>query len=900
MKKVVLLFAIFVVLSFHFASASFAYKNNTLETVYTQGGTISGLVNISFQNQSAHSNFSSNIGGNISLVNLISESGYILGDEFTCTTSNCSEGYDTQEQITNININGKSYLGFRISGKSISRVGIAGTPNSIKFNLQSDISPSCYNQLLVDITGRETRYLFNNKSTGVLCTSDKSFGCFDYNLENESYQNSAIGTSKYCENITVRAAAAYRIGAKVTRRAEEYGNNATLQMALLDFQGNTLKSCSLGNLSQGSAELECDVNYGSPVQKDLLVCIFASAQNSVYQIRREQVGKICGTNSNNLNNLTIMDTEVFIRPLQSDGINIAVTNDAFVGLYSGTVGSYMMDYLRSNYPSNSAGNVNCEGGCVIPIGLYGASQTISFSNVYLSYYNDGDVSTQSIYSLNKSTGKLNSNFIDLDLSKAGFKIPFGSKPSKFILYLNSEKIFEKTINVSAGFDFDINPKTVLVGQSTKITAGNSSDIKNTIWDFGDGQVINSDGNSVNHIFDTMGFVSVDVTAIKQDGTESSKSFEIETSGGNESAWLLLKEYEKRVGDLKSQINSYPSWISDEIKKKIDIDSLNSSIYAARTNLAGAADDDAIMAVLRNLLTLDIPAGITKKTLGSFPLSVGYNNIDPKYIESLSGADSNESSSGSVKEAITKWMNSNYAGVVDFETIDSYNGKGGSSTILTKYTVTLNQNPDSEFIGDKYFVIDYPLSSIKFMQDYDAKEKMSGSYIVIKDSQSVFEFVIDSFVKVQDLGMHISPEASELDFDDDITPPEPQRFGWGKFLFYLILLIFVILIIYILLQEWYKRRYESYLFKQKNDIYNIITFIFNSRNNRLTDNEIRKKLSESGWNGEQIGYAMKKIDGKRTGMFEIPIFRVFEKKKMQEEIARRQNPSSVNFIKGPRL
>ncbi len=89
-----------------------------------------------------------------------------------------------------------------------------------------------------------------------------------------------------------------------------------------------------------------------------------------------------------------------------------------------------------------------------------------------------------------------------------------------------------------------------------------------------------------------------------------------------------------------------------------------------------------------------------------------------------------------------------------------------------------------------------------------------------------------------------------------------------------------------MQEWYKKKYESYLFKNKNDFYNLIYFIRNARAQRIPDEELRKKLGKAGWGGEQITYAIKKFDGKKVGMWEIPLFRGSERRKIQEEMIRR--------------
>ena len=73
---------------------------------------------------------------------------------------------------------------------------------------------------------------------------------------------------------------------------------------------------------------------------------------------------------------------------------------------------------------------------------------------------------------------------------------------------------------------------------------------------------------------------------------------------------------------------------------------------------------------------------------------------------------------------------------------------------------------------------------------------------------------------------------------------------------------------------------------------------------MAEKDSISKLQKSGWKREQIDYAIKKLDGKRTGMYEIPIFSFFEKSKMNEELRKReqsttqfqQNNNSIKFIK----
>ena len=83
-----------------------------------------------------------------------------------------------------------------------------------------------------------------------------------------------------------------------------------------------------------------------------------------------------------------------------------------------------------------------------------------------------------------------------------------------------------------------------------------------------------------------------------------------------------------------------------------------------------------------------------------------------------------------------------------------------------------------------------------------------------------------------------------------------------------IIIFVILLgigVYFILKKWYKEKYENYLFKNKNNLYNIVTYVHGAKQHGKKDNEIVKDLRNAGWNNEQINYVMKKYSGKNTGM-----------------------------------
>ena len=109
-----------------------------------------------------------------------------------------------------------------------------------------------------------------------------------------------------------------------------------------------------------------------------------------------------------------------------------------------------------------------------------------------------------------------------------------------------------------------------------------------------------------------------------------------------------------------------------------------------------------------------------------------------------------------------------------------------------------------------------------------------------------------------------------------------------------------LVIYILLQEWYKKNYQHSLFPENNDLYNLITFIYNTRKSGLRDKDIKAKLIQQGWSNERVNFAFNKVDGKRIGMFEIPLFTRRDHKETIKQIYERREKVDVRFIKRPFL
>ena len=883
--------------------AAFNYEGNNIVKNYAAGEIIRGTVNISFNNERTDSLVKSNFNGNITLKDLLDANLFSSPEDYNCSTANCMEGYVEQSRVTNLGLSsGESkFVGFLVSGSDISEI------TSVKFNLQSDIGSSCFKQLTIDILNDEENYLVNNKYTNASCGS-RTYGCFDTNLG--SYDDAFLTDTSYCEKITLPAGPAYKLGARVKNSTN--GQSAELKMELVEVEGGTiLGECVLPEHTQNVQDLDCVVKYSSNAQNEYLVCISASDSQPNYIIRSETQPSVCGTD--NLGSTYTIDYEIFAQSMQFDIINMEINDSMFEDLYGQKLSDYIYSYVWNNFNGGE-----CQLGCVIPISFlgHGQSQSLTFSNAQI-FYKAGNTqkSNNNLYELEIEFPTITSGELEIQLSHANFVIPVGATENRFKLFIDNEQVFSTKISISESFDFDIAPKFVVFGQNTLFTAATSANITRSIWSFGDGsleQTVN--GKSLSYRYVEQGEFDIEVELIRNDGVRSKKTFSIIVGDPKESANLTIEEYKKRITALNSDINVFPAWVKKEIEKQINLTSLDSSIKQLETSYNNATNNSEFQVIMLSLLDLEIPFAINISKKGDFPLLLGFSNIDVGYIEVISGK--NVADQQELRDRIVGWMGANFNSQISFEHVSAFYDDD-VETILTKFKIETRPKTN---VGESSLILGYGKEGIVFMSNYEAETVDGGTFISVPSGRAnkIFEFIVLDEIDAVDLGAYISPTVNELgefldlaicnlnnvcekDKGEDWKNCRADCKPWSWFSFWIIILLFVALVIYIILQEWYKRNYERALFKNENDMYNLINFIYNARKGGLSNREIKKKLHGAGWKGERINYALRKIDGKRIGMYEIPVFKFIENRKVQKEIAKRQQGVvDARFIKRQRF
>ncbi len=892
MKKSVV-FAIALACVFLFLTnvqAAFTYHNNTIVREYRAGETVSGSIELTLRNERSISKLSSTFGSGITLLQLLEENNLQQSVDYNCSTATCASAYNSSSVVSQLDMEENATIGIRIEGSSISEL------NKISFKLSSSAPASCFPQLYVDSLN-SGNVLLNTAHTSETC-STKNNGCFNSGLD--SYTNALVSNQDpYCMNLTLPIAPAYLLGARITNGS----SNAPLTMQLRNIStGDLLGTCVLNtSMTNATQDLSCIVNYPSPTQQNYLVCIIQEGGTTPsYLIRTETNSPVCGSDTGGAS--YSKDYELFAQSLQFDEVSLVINNSIFEQVFGISLTDLAYDYLEQTY-----GSFDCQPYCIIPFALRGAEQDIQISDVSVLYKSGAtQLSSSSMYSVSPQTPVISSGRIWLSLEPAAFKIPSGSNGTRtFDLYLQGNRVLPKlNFSILSSSSIGLVPLSTLANTITDFTLTTNVNVTSVSWDFGDGTSGTSTGKRTTHTYQAPGMYTLRATLSKTDGTTVSQTFSIRVDNRVLSALEELSLKQQQLHNLSREVNTYPVWISQYLKEKIGINTLNASLQALwqQYNSSSSSELDILASTAHNL---EIPDALIKQKTGTLPLFVGVESGDPSLIETLSALEEPLSNDerAAIKGAISEWMRAHYDAPVTFEVISTIQD-GKPTPLLTKFDISL-QRKGEESSASPYLIISYPFEELTFDRSYGQtnieSESSSGTSILLGTETEISFYIKDEF-SVDSLGGYISPPIGFLGdsvvlctVEDKCLPPQRGR----KATTLIVLVIVCAFIVYIILQEWYKRHYESHLFKQSTDLYNTINFIYNARVSGLADEAIASKLKATAWTGEQVVYAFKKIDGKRTGMYEIPLFKFLERRKVRYEIQRRQQKSvDVRFIKRP--
>jgi len=869
-------------------AASVTLHNESIARTYVGGATIQGIINISFSQEPANAVLSSTIPGGMNLLEFLRASNAKSGTDYNCNIQSCETTYaSSDETISAINIGeNEQALGFVLYGKDV-------TIQAADFLIASEIPESCSPQLnLLALDDNESiiansKYLLNTTR----CQKSTT-GCFSSNLDESDYKFVTLSTTNYCNNVTLEPAAAYYFETDVRAVA----NTSSLVIKLFGPETESLGSCTASVSGTGSRKAGCIINYSVAKQGNYFMCIAAKESKNEYEIRFETKDSVCG--GAGVGKTTSGDYELRAIPLPyAPMVNVSIAK-SYKSSTANTLAQKADYYIEKIYTRD------CSAGCVIPFVLSGILQTASFQNVSIVYIaEENRITDRVIYRVNKQAPVLASSHpLSLDIAAAKFILPVTARGGRFTFHIGDKNLLGTGIllNVTPGFDFDIIPRFVLPGVTTTFSAVTNENISESVWDFGDGSKSNANGKSAAHLYATGNNYTIRVTLKNLAGVSVTKQSEILIGDPRESFSHLFNTTQAAVSNITARIARLPSNLQPIINAKLNTSLWNAEIKRIQSASLQATNNSEYASLVQQLLSLSIPSDVAVGDSGKVPIILGLDKIDTGFVQTLANTSVPEEQENTLRANLIDWNRRSYGGDVSFSVISALDKNREITPLLTHFVITPETKAGKS--DTVYFVIDRPRESITFLGNPDVRsltgEGISG--VAVRYTGQPLEFYLEGSTQYQELGAHFAPALEVLGSYEERESVQPKEYPTGWVVFWLAMLVVFTGIVYIILQEWYKRHYESYLFRNPDDLYNILTFIDNSRASSMDDNAISKNLHESSWGGEQVNYAFKKIDGKRTGMFEIPLFRGSEQRKIQGEIQKRKQKmgGDARFIKRP--
>ncbi|HEA46657.1 MAG TPA: PKD domain-containing protein [Candidatus Pacearchaeota archaeon] len=847
-------------------SASFVLgdANHSLREIYGPSENISGWVNISFTNENTNSILSDTLGNSIELFELINKS-INSGYSYSCNPLGCLTDYNAENGETTktftLNSGNSTLYGLKFTGNVI-------TVNSVNFDLQSDAPVSCESQIKVDIfDDGEIDYTNENIFSGAGCSNLKSYGCFDAGASTEE---PSINTVPYCQKIELSESPGFEVGAWV----QNVSGNLLLKMEVYDLEsGVPLASCALPDFS-GTGEISCTIDYPLKESEEHFVCISAIGGTGNYKIKmNSNPSPGCGFYGLPPQTNNPAAYGIFAEGKNFDAVGtLSVQNSLPSG---NTMGGLVNQYILDNY-----GSFNCTSGCVVPIRfISGENQNLTISGLSANYEKtSGLLSENKFFDLTETPAKINSGFGKFFLNNGGFSVPSTKGNYTFNLELNSENVFSEKVSVADVPEIDsLTPISTASGFPTEFSVGitSSREVVNYFWDFGDGGIGTTTVNKVTHTYSSIGEYDLLVTAVDNGSFSSSRTFVINVSSPKNLINRTLKSTKENIDRIKTQILSFDLFTQQSIDSALGLDSAESEIERLEELFKNSTNETEYSSIVRDLIIINIPQSVLESESTSSPITFfpDRDDIELGILERITGETFNSSNENGYLNGVILWNQENIDSKIDFKEI-SGEFKTSVEPIVRIFEFEVDEKKD---IGGSYFLIMPKLEGLMFGGGVSSNEEGGFVYVDLSGVRNgKVSFSTTEDVDFLNLPAFISPGFSRLSVLDILPPEDKEDSRLTIFILSIVLLVVIAGIVYVILRSWYKKKYEDYLFKNKNDLYNIVNYVHNAKKKGLGGKEIGDHLKKAKWSSEQIKYVMKRYVRKGTMMMDIPVSKAIGK------------------------
>ncbi len=865
-KFLFLIFAGIFLIAGIFASYTLGNPKNSIQGAYSKGENIKGWINLTLTNEPAISILSDSFGNSISLINLL-KTAVNSGVNYVCNPTNCQSFYTKSNSEVSKTIpliaGQEKLIGFVLNDNLESITDFSLT-------IASDAVKSKDNQLKIDLFNDGTKDIGNTKAETQSgeWSAVRDYSCFN-DAEPQKQWGSVKSGDSYCQRVAFPEAPGFSLGAWLKKNSPSDSLNLKMYLYDLDLE-EVVKDCviSPGEITEQETPVYCDVEYLVTKQKDYYVCLSAESGPGIYRMQGYGYIDRCGfRGSPSSGNEETAAYKIFTQPRFFDAIGTLEIPDT---LPSGdSISVLISDYIYDNYDED----LKCAGkNCIIPIKLISnVQQTLTISGQIV--YDDpnlGSTEQKNIYDLSENSAKINADRQKIFLDGANFTVPHDIGEHTLKLFLDNVEILTKQIEVKKGIEiFSIAPVKTAAGLPTNFKVrfnANNISIAKYKWDFNNDGIIDETTltNIAEHTYNLTGTYELIINIEDTAGVSSSEKFNIEVGFAKDVLDGLITQKQEELADIKGEMSNYELFSGSAIKNVLDLDAIEEKLAEIQSNytlIKDSGTEQNFQVLLSRLLEIELPSSISK-TLDSAPLTFfpQKENIDLSVIETIAGGSYDAELEEEYKDALLTWDLNNVQAKVSVKEYSANYGFGDEMLVKT-FVIDMKDLEAKE----NFYVF------VKETEGMGFKENMSyddSGYYYKESPDKSFEFYTTEDISVEELPVFISPSLEELSVDSGAgaTPKKAgKKFKWELFIIIIFVVILIGFAVYFLLKKWYKEKYENYLFKDKNDLYNMVTYLHGAKQQGKKDNEIAKDLRKSGWNNEQINYVIKKYSGKNVGM-----------------------------------
>lgn len=839
------------------ASFSVGKPNYSIEKIYGPSANITGWVNMSLSSEPLNSVFEDSRGNSANLSQVLKNN---IAYSYSCSPVDCKDDYSGSApgltKTATINSDNTKIYGIKLTGK-IFKI------DSFRFTLESNAGPECTNQIEVDFLDDGILDSRNKNSLdSQSCTSLKNYGCFN---SGETQEEQVIGPTTYCEKVILSSSPGFFIGAWVKKVSGSKTVNASIYKT---SGGAAVATCTLPDASSSGGEVSCNVSYSVINPGEHYVCINSVSGSGNYRTRGYSTTNGCGFYGTPVPSVKPAAYQIFSQGKQFDSVGILEINSS---VSSGeTFAKLAEDYIIKKYGTQK----DCSSGCVIPIKITSnANQDIILRDLQVDYQKEsGVVVENNFYDVQATPAKASSSFQKLYLDGSGFSVPSSLGNQTFSLDFNGQRIVSEKIEIKdVPIIKSVGPLKTAAAFPTEFAAVVDSKYNLTgfSWDFGDGTLkVNTLTGKASHTYNSIGVYNLKVTATDQRQLAGSSVFFINVTSPKDLINLTLVDMEENLENIKTEVSSFPQFYRDALNASLNFDYLEEKIDSLKAAYQGATTETQYNAIVTELVGLNIPEGISKsRSAPDITLFSGPSYVNMNVLQEIAGGNYSSDQEEGYINGVLLWQRENLDVSLNF---NEFSGRysGRIEPITRTFEITIDEKRD---IAHDYYLIMPELSGFKSSVPFSTK---SGYvYVDLKGKNSV-SFSTTEDVDFTNLPAFISPAISRLTVTEEAPPEEKPK--WTIFILVIVFLLVLGFIGYIVLQEWYRRRYEHYLFPNRNDLYNMVNYVNNAKRKGLKNSDIENNLKKTGWSAERIRYVMRKYAGKRTGMLEIPITKLAEK------------------------